>query len=129
MFVVGYPFGILRAGRFAGVTFRDTALNFLFGGVITFVLLVGASPWKTLVIRPWLRFFGEISYGLYLVHMLVFDAEQYFVRHYFPRLASASGHFESMVVMFVAAAGFATAITYLSRRYFEGFFLQLKRHF
>lgn len=126
MFVGGYPLGILRASRFAGVTFRETALNLLFGAVITFALLVGTSQWKTIVNRPWLRFFGEISYGLYLVHMLVFDAETYVLKRYFSEW-SVEGHFARMVLLFCIAAGLATGITHLSRRYFEEFFLRLKR--
>ena len=129
MFAVGYPFGILRASRLLGVTMRATALNLLFGGAILFALLAGSSRWKALVNRPVLRFFGEISYGLYLVHIIVFDLEDYAVNRFFPGQVHARGNFGTMVLMFSIALTAAVGITYLSRRYFEEFFLQLKRRF
>lgn len=93
MFTAGYPFGIFRASRFLGVTLRETALNLFFAGTVAFALLAGTSRWKAIVNRPVLQFFGEISYGLYLIHMLVFDLEDYLVVRFFPNLSAAGGHF------------------------------------
>jgi len=129
MFAAGYPFGIFLARRFLGSTMRVTALNLFFAGTVSFALLVGTSRWKRLVDRPVLRFFGEISYCLYLLHMLVFDLEGHFLPSLFPRLAPARGNFRVMVLQFSVAASFTVAVSYLSRRYFEGPFLRLKRHF
>ena len=96
MFVAGYPLGIFRASRLLGMTLRETALDLFFAGVIALALLVGTSRWGSLVNRPVLRFFGEISYGLYLIHMLVFDLEDYLVGRLFPNLA-VRGHFAIML--------------------------------
>lgn len=79
--------------------------------------------------RPVLQFFGEISYGVYLIHMLVFDVEDHLVGHLFPSLSSARGRFGVMVLLFSVAVGFTVAVAYLSRRYFEEPFLRLKRRF
>jgi peptidoglycan/LPS O-acetylase OafA/YrhL len=84
LFSVGYPFGIFRASRFLGVTLRETALNLFFAGIVALALLAGTSRWKGIVNRPALQFFGEISYGLYRIHMLVFDLEDYVVGRLFP---------------------------------------------
>jgi peptidoglycan/LPS O-acetylase OafA/YrhL len=129
MFSVGYPFGIFRASRFLGSTLRETALGLFFAGMVSSALLIGTSSWKALVHRPVLMFFGEISYGIYLIHMLVFDLEDYVVRRFFPNLPTAGGHFARMVLLFAVAGGFTVAIAYLSRRYFEEPFLGLKRRF
>ncbi len=129
MFGFGYPFGISRASRFLGSTLRETALNLFFAGVISFALLAGTSRWKALVDRPVLRFFGEISYCVYLIHMLVFDLEDRFLPYVFPRLATAAGNFGVMILQFSLAAGFTVGVSYLSRRYFEEPFLRLKRRF
>jgi len=125
----GYPFGIFRASRLLGMTLRETALNFFFAGTVALALLVGTSRWKAVVNRPVLQFFGEISYGVYLIHMLTFDLEDYFLGRFFPSLSAAGGHFGAMVLLFSIAAGFTVAVAYLSRWYFEEPFLRLKRRF
>jgi peptidoglycan/LPS O-acetylase OafA/YrhL len=129
MFSIGYPFGIFRASRFLGVTLRETALNLFFGGIVASALLAGTSRWKAVVNRPVLQFFGEISYSLYLIHMLVFDLEDYVVGRLFPNLSDVAGHFALMVFLFTVALGFTVAIAYLSRWYFEEPFLRMKRRF
>jgi len=129
MFSIGYPFGIFRASRFLGVTLRETALNLFFAGVVLLALLAGTSRWKMVVNRPGLQFFGEISYGVYLIHMLVFDAQDHLVGRLFPNLSAVGGHFGLMVLFFISASGFTVAVAYLSRWYFEETFLRLKRRF
>ena len=111
------------------MTLRETALNLFFAGTVVLALLAGTSRWKAVVNRPVLQFFGEISYGVYLIHMLIFDLEDYFLGRFFPSLSAAGGHFGAMVLLFSIAAGFTIAIAYLSRWYFEEPFLRLKRRF
>ncbi len=129
MFGAGYPFGIFRASRFLGVTLRGTALNLFFAGTVALAVLAGTSRWKSVVDRPMLQFFGDISYGVYLIHMLVFDLEDYIVGRFFPSLSAARGHFGLMVLLFSVAAAFTVAVASLSRWYFEEPFLRLKRRF
>jgi peptidoglycan/LPS O-acetylase OafA/YrhL len=129
MFGAGYPFGIFLASRFLGVTLRETALDLFFAGTIALALLVGTSHWKGVVNRPVLRFFGEISYCVYLIHILVFDLEDHFVAKWFPSLSSPKGHFGEMVLLFAIAAGFTVAVASLSRWYFEEPFLRMKGRF
>jgi peptidoglycan/LPS O-acetylase OafA/YrhL len=129
MFSVGCPFGIFRASRFLGATLRETALNLFFAGIVALALLAGTSRWKAIVNRPVLKFFGEISYGLYLVHMLVFDLEDYAVGRLIPNFSNVAGHFALMVVLFTIAGAFTVAIAYLSRWYFEEPFLRMKQRF
>lgn len=78
--------------------------------------------------RPVLRFFGEISYGLYLIHMLIFDLEDHLVGRLFPSLA-VSGHFGIIVLLFTLALGFTVAVAYVSRWHFEEPFLRMKGRF
>jgi peptidoglycan/LPS O-acetylase OafA/YrhL len=126
MFAAGYPFGIFRSSGLVSATLRQTALNLFCTGTVAFALLVGTSRWKALVNRPVLQFFGEISYGVYLIHMLIFDLEDHFVSTLFPGLPPVTGHFGAMVLFFGIAAGFTVAIAYFSRWYFEEPFLRLK---
>jgi peptidoglycan/LPS O-acetylase OafA/YrhL len=73
IFVVGFPLGILTRERPVGAALQPTPWNFAFVSLLLVLLLVGASDRKNLVVRPILRFFGEIRYGLYLFHVLCFD--------------------------------------------------------
>lgn len=129
MLAVGLPFGIAQSSFLAGATLRETALNLLFGALITFTLLVGTSRWKALVNRRVLRFFGEISYGLYLIHMLVFDVEEYVLNRFFPGQLRADEGIGAMAWQFCLVAGVSVGICYLSRRYFEDYFLRMKKQF
>jgi peptidoglycan/LPS O-acetylase OafA/YrhL len=129
MFAGGYPFGIFQASRFLGLTLRETALNLFFAGSIALALLAGTSRWKAVVNRPVLQFFGEISYGVYLIHMLVFDLESHLWSRLFPNVSAVGGHFALMALFFTIGVLVTVAIAYLSRWYFEEPFLRLKRRF
>jgi peptidoglycan/LPS O-acetylase OafA/YrhL len=129
MFAVGYPLGIFRASRLLGSALRETALNVFFAGVVALALLAGTSRWKAVVNRPVLQFFGQISYGVYLIHMLIFDLEDHVLTRVFPNLSAGGGHFAVMVLRFSIAGGFTVAIAYLSRWYFEEPFLRMKGRF
>jgi hypothetical protein len=45
---------------------------------------------------------------------------------YWPGLIPSSDHFELVLLKFALAGGFAVGVAYLSRKYFEERFLQLK---
>jgi len=127
LFAGGAPYGIFLASRQTGLVLRHTALNLFFGCVISLALLVGTSPWKALVNWPVLQFFGDISYGVYLIHMLVFDLVDHIMSARLPSLVASSGHFGLMMLRFLLGAGATVGIAYLSRWYFEEFFLTMKR--
>ncbi len=77
--------------------------------------------------RPALRFFlffGDISYGLYLVHQLVFRLYDRYTAG--SPLGAFNQHFSLLLVRFLITSVFATAIAWLSRRYFEDLFLAQK---
>jgi len=129
LLVVGLPFGILRSATLlGGGSLRVTLLNLFFAGALAAILLIGTSRWRRLVQVPILQFFGEISYGLYLIHMLCFDVFDHFAVRYIPSLSETAvqGHFGLMALRFTLAAGFAVAIAAFSRRTLEARFLDLK---
>jgi peptidoglycan/LPS O-acetylase OafA/YrhL len=84
-------------------------------GILGAFLLIGTSHLKYLVHIPTLRFFGRISYGLYLVHILVFNA--------FDRLVRWHG-LSGLALRFCVATTVAIALAWLSREYFEERFLR-----
>jgi peptidoglycan/LPS O-acetylase OafA/YrhL len=73
-----------------------------------------------------LRFFGYISYGLYLNHILAFRMYDRICLRYWPWLVPSNNHFELVVLKFAVGGGFAVAAAYLSRKYFEEPFLRIK---
>jgi len=127
LLTLGAHFGILLGRTLLGGTLRVTALNLFFAGALGSVLLVGTSPLKWIVQRPLLTFFGRISYGLYLIHMLAFDFVDHFIARYVQDpLAVIRGSFALMGLRFAIAGTLATVIAFFSRKYFEEWFLRLK---
>jgi len=119
-------YGVLTQRRLPGAIFILTAVHLFFLGVTGLTLLVGTSRWSFLVDRPVLRFFGEISYGLYLIHWLVFASFDAVLKRYGPGFFATLGRTEFIGLRFLCAGGTATMLAFLSRRYFEEPFLRLK---
>jgi peptidoglycan/LPS O-acetylase OafA/YrhL len=111
-----------------GASLRGTLFNTLFTGTLGSALLLGTSRWARIVQRPVLQFFGEISYGLYLIHTMVFEVTGHFVTPAAMRLARLTVHeeFSAILIRFGVGASAATLLAFLSRRYFEEPFLKFK---
>jgi peptidoglycan/LPS O-acetylase OafA/YrhL len=126
---VGARFGILTMQRTLGAALQYSVVHVFFAAVLLLFLLLGSSPRKRYVNSATLQFFGYISYGLYLIHLLVFRIYDKILRYYWPQLLPADGHFELVVIRFLVAGGAAVGLAYLSRRYFEEAFLRMKDRF
>jgi peptidoglycan/LPS O-acetylase OafA/YrhL len=126
--LLGRPFGITTRERFLGAALQHTTINIFFAGVVLLFLLFGTSSRKLHVNNSVLRFFGYISYGLYLDHILAFRMYDRICLRYRPGLLPSDGHFELVLLKFAVAGGLAIGAAYLSRKYFEERFLQLKDH-
>ncbi len=81
----------------------------------------GPAPSPTL---RFFVFFGDISYGLYLVHQLVFRLYDKYAAH--TALGGFNSNFGLLLVRFLVTSVIATGIAWLSRRYFEDLFLAQK---
>ena len=92
-------------------------------------LILGTSPRKGWVTNPVLRFFGYISYGMYLIHFLVFRLYDLLVDRFWPGLKPTAEHFRLVCVRFVIVGAASTGLAYLSRKYYEERFLRLKDRF
>ena len=94
------------------------------------VLLIGASAvvamlclFRERMLPEWMRFFvffGEISYGLYLIHLLLL---QIYDREFGSGFA---GDWRLMLMRFLVANGVAVGIAVVSRRWFEDPILRMK---
>jgi peptidoglycan/LPS O-acetylase OafA/YrhL len=79
-------------------------------------LLMGSSSKHQAVEWPVLLYFGRISYGLYLVHLWIFSICGRYLTGY------------NIVARFIVAAAISVLLAYLSRTYFEEYFLRLKEN-
>jgi peptidoglycan/LPS O-acetylase OafA/YrhL len=124
--LAGYPLGIATRERALGAALQQTTINLFFAGVLLLFLLIGTSRHRAYVNNSILQFFGYISYGLYLDHLLAFRIYDRVIRAYWPSLLPSSYHFGLVLLKFAVAGGGAVGAAYLSRRYFEERFLLFK---
>ena len=109
-----------------GAALQISGINAFFAFVLVSVLLFGSRyAWRL----PLLEFMGDISYGVYLMHTLVFDVFDAMARRHFPVLAPEHLTFPLASVRFVIVSAITIACAWLSRWYFEEPFLRLKDRF
>jgi peptidoglycan/LPS O-acetylase OafA/YrhL len=124
IFLAGYPFGILHRSTIVGAALQCVPWNVFFTGLM--LLLLG---WRSpLFAGKWaspLRFLGYISYGLYLVHAIIFGLYDQIL----PHASNPSLHkvLESPLVRFPLCAGLSIAVASLSRKFYEEPFLRMGR--
>lgn len=116
---IGIPFGIHLSSAWTGKAFKTSITDLFFLGVLLTFLLVGTSSFAGFVnIRP-LKFFGYISYGMYLVHMTAFDVYDY---AHGPLLLT----FKALAIRFAFAFSATVIFCWVMRVTFEEYFLQMK---
>ena len=74
MSIVGGPLGILTRTTIQGAALQQTCISMAFAGVLGLVIGVEDSPVHRLLRVPLLRSLGSLSYGTYLIHMVVMNA-------------------------------------------------------
>lgn len=105
--------------------FSASACNLASAGLLSCALLIGTSRRSFLVDRPMLKFFGFISYGLYLVHLLGYRLAEILFSHWYPRLISSGRPTTAMFLRFLAGTVISIVIAYASRRSLEEKFLRM----
>jgi peptidoglycan/LPS O-acetylase OafA/YrhL len=123
LLVLGLGLRIMSRATAAGAAFQSEPFLLLCAALLLLSLQYGKHPLVFRVTAP-LRFFGYISYGLYLFHLLGFRIYQsLFTDMYHPLPNLNVGR---VLVRFIGVLAVTTAFCFLSRRYFEEFFLRLK---
>ena len=118
--------GISLAATIAGGTaFLDSALSCAFGGaVLASIASTGArNPLNAVLRRGPLAYYGKISYGLYMIHIMVF-----IYYGWFDLRMDKYGMAGNLAVVGVRLAASTLAATVLWYG-FESQILKLKRHF
>jgi peptidoglycan/LPS O-acetylase OafA/YrhL len=127
-YLAGLPWGIWTRQRPLGASMQVVPWHLLFVALLCSFLLLGTSDWKRIPQAKALRFFGEISYGLYLYHLLIFEGfDHLLARSTLPLARTDPGPL--LLVRFVVASSVAVAIAYVSRKLIEDPFLRLKSRF
>ena len=124
--IAGAPLGILSRLTILGASLQLTVANTFFAGLLLLFLLAGSGSRKHLVNSSTLAFFGYISYGLYLVHPMFFRLYGQITYKFWPSLQPSGGRFDLIAVRFAVVSAAAIGVSYLSRKYYEEWFLQLK---
>jgi peptidoglycan/LPS O-acetylase OafA/YrhL len=105
--------------------FLGTACNLACVGLLSGMLLMGTNRWSFLVHSSVLKFFGFISYGLYLIHALAFKLVEIIFAPAFALLISAGMPTFAMLLRFCTGSALAISVAYLSRRSLEEKLLRL----
>lgn len=122
--VGGSLFAILASGSSPRLALLEhSASNLAASGALAGCLVLGTGPWEFLVDRPFLRWCGYISYGLYLVHLIAFKAVHILLSP-LERDLHFMGVFAFTIIRFVLGCALAMLFAYLSRRSLEEFFLR-----
>jgi peptidoglycan/LPS O-acetylase OafA/YrhL len=117
----GMPFGLLHRTNVVGSALQTVPFNFIFAAMLVGSLTLRGSTFAGPVFLP-LRWLGDISYGLYLIHLIVFAQFDRF----FPFPATYYGHFGALLGRFAICMGISMLLAWLSRRFYEEPFLKLK---
>jgi peptidoglycan/LPS O-acetylase OafA/YrhL len=123
LLVLGFRLHVMSRSTAAGAAFQPEPFIFLFSALLLLFLQFGNHPRVFRLTRP-LRFYGYISYGLYLFHLLGFRVYQGLFsdfNHPLPELTAGL-----LVLRFCGVLAVITLVCFLSRRTFEEFFLRLK---
>ena len=118
-------FGAAQSHPFAKATLEISACNLASAGFLLGAMLVGTSSSRFLIDRPVLQLFGYVSYGLYLIHVIMFRVSEIMLARLWLRLELSGLPTLMMVLRFLAGGSLAFLLAYLSRRSMEEFFLRL----
>jgi peptidoglycan/LPS O-acetylase OafA/YrhL len=121
------PFGIEMRATPVAEALQRVRWNLWFGGILGVFLLAGSAH-KKWVAPKGLIFFGQISYGLYLYHLFVFQLYAWIARRSGFEVRSGFSLWTGSWIRMFCAGLAAIALAYLSRTYFEEPFLRLKDH-
>ncbi len=120
------PWGVHSRYTPVGAMLQNTILSIGFAGTLATFLAVGSGPWAGWVrIRP-LQTLGLVSYGLYLYHMLCFEAYDRLAHAFFPAAMPAVPHWPELVTRAVVVGAVSLGVAWVSRWTFEEAFLRQK---
>jgi peptidoglycan/LPS O-acetylase OafA/YrhL len=126
---IGLPFGLYTRKTLTGAALLFTFFSLLFAGVISVVLSGGFRCLSGLMRSRSLGWCGDLSYCLYIVHWLIFYGWDSIIGKHPARVVAGLGRFGALCIRALAVYLICFTLAEVSRRYFEGPLLRLKRFF
>jgi len=124
IFFAGVPFGIMHRTNLVGDALQTVPWNIFFLGML--LLLLGLrSPVMAGRLTAPLRFFGYISYGLYLLHVLIFVRYDDVLRMMADSPLKHVLH--QPINRFLVCVSISVLLAWLSRSFYEERFLRMGR--
>lgn len=111
--------------RYIAISLRATCVNYGALSFLSAVLWLGTGAYRRLVNLRVLSFYGFISYGLYLIHVLIFNLYNEVSVKLAPFL-NVRYSFGKCLLRLLITLVIATAVAYISRTTYEEFFLRMK---
>jgi peptidoglycan/LPS O-acetylase OafA/YrhL len=124
--LLGLPYGILTKMSTTGQALQWVPWNLWLGSMFGFSILAASGKWKWLITSRILAFFGSISYGLYIYHRFCFWTYHWIAKRTGFEAKLHWSLWESLWIEMICGTGAAILVAYLSRKYFEEWFLRLK---
>ncbi len=123
LLALGLASSIMHRDSPLGTAFQPEPFLLFFTALLLVALAFGDHPLFLRCAAP-LRFYGYISYGLYLIHAIgFFEYQRFFIDG---RTVPAELTLGPVLVRFFSVLAATTLFCLVSRRYFEEFFLRLK---
>jgi peptidoglycan/LPS O-acetylase OafA/YrhL len=123
LLAIGLRLNWMTRANAPGAALQPEPFLLLFAALLLLSLQYGSHPLVFRLTQP-LRFFGYISYGLYLLHLIGFKIYQgLYSDFYHPIPVLTPG---AILGRFCLVVGTTSVICLISRRYFEEYFLRLK---
>jgi len=122
---VGLRWGIYTRQSLIGSSLQVVPWHGVFVSLLCSFLLLGTSQWRWIAQWRGLRFFGDISYGLYLLHPLAFKLIDYFWNRSILSYVGTK-YIPALLVRFSLASSLAIGVAWISRKTLESYFLSMK---
>src|SRR5262249_12063302 len=122
----GIPFGITTRMTAVGEALQWVPWNLEFASLLGFLLLAATGGWEKYAAPRGLTFFGDISYGLYLYHLFFFRAYDWTAGRTQFEIRLSLTRWEGVWLRMIVCSSVAILFSYISRWYFEEFFLRRK---
>jgi peptidoglycan/LPS O-acetylase OafA/YrhL len=119
----------ITPGGMTGEAFLFTASALFCSAVIAAVLSGKLRSLSNFMRTRWLTKCGELSYCLYIVHVLIFYGWDSILGKYPSPLVNQVGRFGTLCLRALAVYAISIVVAELSGRYFEGPLLRLKQFF